>query len=169
MRITVIGILLILVHILEVTVFEGLRIGGVSANFMVMIIVSFALLRGSKEGIWVGAFAGLLYDITFGTVLGPTLLTYALIGYVCGKFNKNFYRENFIIPFLCTLFSSLFANFSSMFLFIMRGKLNLVFFLKTIIIPELIYTVTLSLVVYQLTYLVNERLELHERKTRNIF
>lgn len=169
MRITVIGILLILVHILEVTVFEGLRIGGVSANFMVMIIVSFALLRGSKEGIWVGAFAGLLYDITFGTVLGPTLLTYALIGYVCGKFNKNFYRENFIIPFLCTLFSSLFANFSSMFLFIMRGKLNVVFFLKTIIIPELIYTVTLSLVVYQLTYLVNERLELHERKTRNIF
>lgn len=169
MRITVIGILLVLVHILEVTVFEGLRIGGVSANFMVMIIVSFALLRGSKEGIGVGAFAGLLYDITFGTILGPTLITYALIGYVCGKFNKNFYRENFIIPFLCTLFSSLFANFSSMFLFIMRGKLNIVFFLKTIIIPELIYTVTLSLVMYQLTYLVNERLELHERKTRNIF
>lgn len=169
MRIAVIGVLLTIVHILEVTVFDALRIGGVSANFMIMIIVSFALLRGSKEGLCVGALAGILYDITFGTMLGPKLITYALIGYVCGKFNKNFYRENFIIPFVCTLFSSLFANFSSMFLFVMRGKLNIIFFLKTIIIPELIYTVTLSLVVYQLTYMINERLELHERKTRNIF
>ena len=66
MRVAVIGILLTLVHVLEVTVLDNLRIGGVSANFMVMIIVSFALLRGSKEGIAVGAFAGFLYDITFG-------------------------------------------------------------------------------------------------------
>ena len=56
-----------------------------------------------------------------------------------------------------------------MFIYVMRGKANLLFFLKALVIPEVIYTVTLSLVLYQLIYLINERLELREKKTRNIF
>lgn len=169
MRIVVISMLLLITHILEMTLFESIRIGGVAPNFMIMIIVSFALLRGSKEGAWIGGASGLLYDVTFGMFLGQYTLPYILIGYVCGKFNKNFYRENFIMPFFCTLFSSLFASCVSMFIYMMRGKANFFFFIKTIAIPEVIYTITLSLVIYQLIYLINERIEIREKKTRNIF
>lgn len=169
MRILVISMLLVITHILEMTLFESIRIGGVAPNFMLMIIVSFALLRGSKEGALIGVAAGLLYDVTFAMFLGQHTVMYMIIGYVCGKFNKNFYRENFIMPFLCTLFSSLCASCISMFFYVMRGKTNLLFFLKTIAIPEVIYTVTLSLVIYQLIYLINEKLEIREKKTRNIF
>lgn len=169
MRHFVIGGLLIVVHILSTTVFQYLRIGGVSPNFMIMIIVAFALLRGSKEGALIGAFAGALYDIVFGMVFGATVITYSMIGYMCGKLNKNYYRENFIMPFACTLVSSLFSSLSSIFLYLMRGRTNVAFFLTNRLIPELIYTVTLSLVVYQLMYLINEKLEAKERRTRNIF
>ncbi|MDA3733654.1 rod shape-determining protein MreD [Niameybacter massiliensis] len=169
MRIVVIGMLLILTHILEMTLFDTIRIGAVAPNFMVMIIVSFALLRGSKEGAIIGAGAGLLYDVTFGMFLGQQAIPYFLVGYICGKFNKNFYRENFIMPFFCTLFSSFFVSLVSVLIYIMRGKVNLFFFLKTLAIPEVIYTVTLSLVFYQLIYLINEKLEIREKKTRNIF
>ena len=169
MRIVVITILLVMTHILEMTLFKSIRIGGVAPDFMLMIIVSFALLRGSKEGALIGALAGLFYDVTFGMFIGQHTVAYILIGYVCGKFNKNFYRENFIMPFFCTLFSSLFMSCSSMFIYVMRGKANLLFFLKALVIPEVIYTVTLSLVLYQLIYLINDRLELREKKTRNIF
>ena len=105
MRIVVITILLVMTHILEMTLFKSIRIGGVAPDFMLMIIVSFALLRGSKEGALIGALAGLFYDVTFGMFIGQHTVAYILIGYVCGKFNKNFYRENFIMPFFCTLFS----------------------------------------------------------------
>ncbi len=169
MRVSLIGILLLLVHALSTTLFQALRIGDIGPNFMIMIIVSFALLRGSKEGSIIGIIAGLLNDISFSTYLGPSIVIYAIIGYMCGKFNKNFYRENFIIPFICTLFSSLFYSTMFMIGFVLRGKINFIFFFKSIIIPELIYTITLSLVVYQLAYLINERIEHHERKTRNIF
>lgn len=169
MRITVVGVLLVAVHILSATLFQFLRIGSIAPNFMIMLIVSFSLLRGSKEGCIIGIVAGLLNDISFGLALGPTSAIYAIIGYICGKFNKNFYRENFIIPFLCTLFSSLAYSLSCIFSFIMRGKLSFVFFFKSIVIPELIYTITLSLIVYQMAYLINEKIESNERKNRNIF
>ncbi len=169
MRVTVVGLLLVVVQVLSTTLFEYLRIGDILPNFMIMIIVSFALLRGSGEGVVIGAVGGLLYDLSFGLVMGSTALIYAVIGYLVGRFNKNFYRENFIIPFLCTLGSSLIYSFYFMFGFILRGKVEFLYFLESIIIPELIYTITLSLVVYQISYLINEKIEWHERKTRNIF
>lgn len=169
MRVLVISIMLLVTNILQATLFQNIRIGNVAPNFMIMLIVSFALLRGSKEGSIIGGMAGLLQDITAGSFTGSITLTYILIGYFCGKFNKNFYRENFILPFSCTLFASLFTNFCSMLVFFLRGKINVLFFLKTIIIPEMIYTITLSLVIYQLTYIINEKLEFKEKKTRNIF
>lgn len=169
MRISIIGFLLLVMHALSTTLFQSLRIGDIAPNFMIMIIVSFALLRGSKEGSIIGIVAGLLNDISFAPFIGYGVVIYAIVGYVCGKFNKNFYRENFIIPFICTLFGTLFYSILSMLGFILRGKINFIFFFKGIIIPELIYTITLSLVIYQLTYLINEKIEHHERKTRNIF
>lgn len=169
MRAIVIGSLLIIIHVLESTLFQYIRIGGIGPNFMIMIIVSFALLRGSKEGMIIGAASGLLYDISFGLHIGPILLSYMFIGFVCGKFNKNFYRENFIIPFICTLVSSLFYSMIHILSFVLRGQLHFGYFIKSIVIPELIYTITLSLIVYQIAYLINEKIEESERYSRNIF
>lgn len=169
MRAIVIGCLLILTYVGESTIFQSIRIGGIAPSFITMIIVSFALLRGSKEGAIIGFVAGLFYDITFGMYVVEMIIPYTLVGYLCGKLNKNFYRENFILPFLCTLLSSTAVHLSTLFIFMMRAKINFFFYFKSIIIPEIIYTITLSLVVYQLMYLINERLELRERKTRNIF
>ena len=66
MRIAVLGSLLVIIPILESTLFQYIRIGGIGPNFMIMLIVSCALLRGSKEGMAIGSVAGLLYYISFG-------------------------------------------------------------------------------------------------------
>ncbi|MBP3888204.1 MAG: rod shape-determining protein MreD [Cellulosilyticum sp.] len=169
MRPLVLSILLIVMHVLESTLFQYIRIGGVGPNFMIMIIVSFALLRGSKEGALIGIGAGLLYDLSFGLHIGPTVISYMLIGFVCGKLNRNFYRENFIIPFICTLVSSLFYSGVNIMAFVLRGELAFVYFIKSIVVPELIYTITLSLIVYQLAYSLNERIESSQKSLRNMF
>lgn len=169
MRPLVLSTLLIVMHVLESTLFQYIRIGGVGPNFMIMIIVSFALLRGSKEGALIGIGAGLLYDLSFGLHIGPTVISYMLIGFVCGKLNRNFYRENFIIPFICTLVSSLFYSGVNIMAFVLRGELAFVYFIKSIVVPELIYTITLSLIVYQLAYSLNERIESSQKSLRNMF
>ena len=169
MRIVVIGVLLIIAQVLQSTLFQLIRIGHIAPNLMIILIVSFALLRGSKEGTIVGIASGLIYDSTFGLMMGPATITYAFIGFLCGRFNKNFYRENFIIPLICTFFSSLFFNIVNMFALVLRGELHFIYYLKAIVVPELIYTMAIALLIYQMTYMINEKIEKGERKSRNMF
>jgi rod shape-determining protein MreD len=168
MRVIVIGSILLLTHVLQTTLFQGIRIGNVAPNFILMIVVAFSLLRGSKEGVKIGFGAGLIQDVAAG-MIGPFIIIYTLIAYFTGRFNKNFYRENFILPFFCTILSSLFSNLFTIFLFLMRGRINVLYFIQKIVIPEMIYTLALSLIIYQLIYMVNERMEIKEKKTRSIF
>lgn len=169
MRIFVISIILLITNILQSTIFDIIRIKGISPNFTIMIIVSFALIRGSKEGAIIGFFAGLLMDITFGTTRGYLAIVGACIGYFCGKFNKDFYRENLILPFGLTLIGTAVYGFSISLMFLLRGKINYIYFIKNIILPEIIYTVILSIIVYQLVYIINEKIEKNEKTKRNIF
>ncbi|OON95935.1 MAG: rod shape-determining protein MreD [Epulopiscium sp. Nele67-Bin005] len=169
MRMGVIGLMLIITHILQGSIFGFIRISDTSPNFLVMIVVSFALLRGSKEGGCIGLAGGFLYDITFGTRLGPSAIIYGLLGLICGRLHVNFYRENSILPFGCTLLGSLFVNGLVMLGFMIDGETDVMFFITEIIIPELVYTIALTLIVYKLSYFINEKLEYREKRTRNIF
>ena len=169
MRIITISSLLIIVQALSSTFFQNFRIGNISPNIILVIIVSFALLRGSKEGAMIGMLSGLLQDASFSITIGSSVVVYCIIGYICGKFNKNFYRENFIVPLVCTFLCGLFYSFINLVLLGARGPINIVYLIKMVIIPELIYTVTLSLIIYQIAYLVNAKIENAEKKTRNIF
>ena len=169
MRILVITMILFISNILQSTVFDMIRIRGISPNFNVIIIVSFALLRGSKEGTIIGFFSGLLMDMVFSTSRGYLAIVGACIGYFCGKFHKDFYKENLVLPFILTLISTTINGFAVSLPFLFRGKINYIYFIKNIILPEIIYTVILSIIVYQLVYVINEQIEKNEKTKRNIF
>ncbi len=169
MRAFVIGGLISIIYVLQVTLLQFIRVGGVSPNFLVMIVVSFALLRGSQEGALIGIFGGLLYDVNFSMAIGAAVFAYGMVGHLCGKLHPFCYRENFILPFVCTIFGSLFVSLINLLGYVLRGNLAWGFFSSTIIIPELIYTVTLSLIVYQISYGINYRLEARERRSRSMF
>lgn len=169
MRIFIISIILLIANVLQSTVFDVIRIRGISPNLNVMIIVSFALLRGSKEGSIIGFFSGLLIDILFSTSKGYLAIIGACIGYFAGKFNKDFYRENLVLPFMLTLLSTTIYGFAVSLPFLLRGKINYIYFIKNIIFPEIIYTIILSIFVYQLVYVINEKIEENEKTKRNIF
>lgn len=146
-----------------------IHIRGISPNFNIMIIVSFALLRGSKEGSIIGFFTGLIMEILFSTGRGYSAIIGACIGYFCGKFNKDFYRENLILPFMLTMISTIIAGLAKSIPFLLRGQRNYLYFFKNIIIPETIYTIVLSIIIYQLMYVINEKIERNEKTNRKIF
>ncbi|ONI43622.1 rod shape-determining protein MreD [Candidatus Epulonipiscium fishelsonii] len=168
MRIVTIGGLILIIHILQSTLFNLIRINNIAPNFFVMIIVSFSLLRGSKEGAIMGLFAGILYDLSFGTTVGFAF-SYMILGFLCGRLTPNFYRENFILPFVCTFLGDLFINSFIVIALILRGETNIIYFFKEIIVPEIIYTNALTIFVYQISYKINLKIEQVEKRTRNIF
>lgn len=170
MRIFITGIILAANLVLQSTLFQHIQIRGIMPNTAIIIIVSFALLRGSLEGAIVGFCSGLLQDIFFGLSLGYFALLGMLTGYFCGKGHQDFYRENYLLPFImCTLADFLYELIIYLTSFLFRGQLNMLHFLKTILLPEMVYTTVCSIVIYRILFSINDYLELKEKYKHRLF
>lgn len=65
MRLLITALMVFINFILQTTLLQMFAIRGVLPNTALIIAVSYALLRGSREGAFVGIGAGLLQDIFF--------------------------------------------------------------------------------------------------------
>jgi len=147
-----------------------MAIFSVTPDTAVIFIVSYGVLRGDVEGAIFGFSVGLLQDIFFGGPIGMFALFGFLIGYVSGKPFRDFFKDNYFLPFFIVLIAILFQQFMiyvSSFLFL--GHLNLALFARTIILPTTIYTVSLSIPLYSLMHFINGRIERFETARRNLF
>ena len=156
----VVGLIILISFLLQSTVFQTLSIGSISPNLMVIITSSFGFMRGKKEGLVVGFFSGLLEDIFFGRLLGMHALIYMYIGYANGYFNHIFYGNDIKLPIsLISASEFVYGLGTYVIMFLMRSRFAFFYYLRKIIIPELVYTVILTLVCYRLIYLINRWLE----------
>ena len=161
---------LILNLILQSTVLGYIEIIGIKPNTAILIVVSYAILRGDMEGAAAGFTAGLLQDCFFGEIIGMNALFYMLVGYMCGKPFKDFFHENIFFPLLLGFISILSYGFITYFTnFLLRGKLDFFYYFSRIILPETVYTVALTAPVYRMVYALNGRLEKRERVRRMLF
>ena len=55
------------------------------------------------------------------------------------------------------------------FQFLMRGRIEIFFYLRRIIIPEAIYTVLITVILYKLLFILNKKLTELEMKERDSF
>lgn len=163
-------ILIIINFLLQTTIFENISIIGIKPNTTVILIVSFAFMRGDIEGSLIGFLAGLLTDCFFESFLGLNAFIGLCIGFLAGKLFSDFYKNKIIIPFLLTtLFTFLNSIMFFFFNIFLRGEPNIFPFLKSIIIPEIIYTSLVSIILYKIFYYINLKLEKFDRRKKNIF
>ena len=159
-RKAVIAVLIILCFILQCTVFQALALAGISPNLLLIVTTSLGFMRGEKEGMAVGFFCGLLTDIFFGSLFGFYALLYMFLGYGSGLFHMMFYDEDIKLPMVWIALSELVYGLSVyFFMFLMRSKFDFGFYFTHIILPELVYTVALTLVMYRLIRRLNRMLE----------
>ena len=159
-RKAVIAVLIILCFILQCTVFQALALAGISPNLLLIVTTSLGFMRGEKEGMAVGFFCGLLTDIFFGSLFGFYALLYMFLGYGSGLFHMMFYDEDIKLPMVWIALSELVYGLSVyFFMILMRSKIDFGFYFTHIILPELVYTVALTLVMYRLIRRLNRMLE----------
>lgn len=161
MKRRIVTVLIILIGFLfQCTVFKTLSIGSISPNLMVIITSSFGFMKGKKEGLWVGFFCGLLEDIFYGRLLGMHAVIYMYIGYANGYFNHIFYGEDIKLPvFLISASELAYGLGHYVIMFMMRSRFAFFYYLTRIILPELLYTIVVTLLFYRLIYGVNRRLD----------
>ncbi len=162
-----VSILILLCFVLQSTVFRSLAFAGIVPNLMIILTSSFGFMRGENEGLIIGFLCGLMNDIFFGDVLGFYALILMYIGYLNGKFNRIFYPEDIKLPIGLIILSNLsYSMICYILLFLLKGKFHFWFYFKSIVLPEMVYTIVITCILYPLILFINNRLELFEHKRR---
>lgn len=170
MRFFVTAVIIVLNFIIQSTFLHGIEIINIVPNTAIIVIVSFAFMRGEYEGATIGFTVGILQDMFFCRYVGMNAFLGMMTGYLCGKFCADFFTENFLIPLLMTSASTFLYGFVFyVFNVLILGYTDLFYFLSNIIIPETAYTALFSVFMYKLFYIVNEKLEKRESLKRKLF
>lgn len=164
------AVMILFCFLLQTTLFRSLAFAGIGPNLLIVLTSAFGFMRGEKEGLLIGFFSGLLCDIFFADMLGFYALVYMYIGFLNGKFSKIFYPEDIKLPLALITVSDLSCGMVCyVLLFLLRGRLNFLFYLRTVILPETVYTIVVTCLLYPLALFVNDRLEGFERKRAKKF
>ncbi|MBS7339576.1 MAG: rod shape-determining protein MreD [Lachnospiraceae bacterium] len=169
-RLFVSVLLIISCFLLQTTVFQWLDFGGIVPNLLIILTASFGFMRGERTGLLFGFFCGLLIDIFFASVLGLNAMIYMYIGYANGKFHSIFYPEDIKLPLFLILISDLAYGFIYYtILFLMRGRFQIGYYFLHIILPEMVYTILITLLLYPLILWINKKLENSEKRSARKF
>ena len=97
-------------------------------------------------------------------------LVYTVLGYCNGFFRKIFYPEDIKLPLILIAASDfIYGNIIYIFQFLLRSRFDYFYYLESIIIPELIYTILITLLLYQLILQINQKLEAEEKRSASKF
>lgn len=163
-------LIIVVCFLLQTTLFQTLAFASIAPNLLIVVVSSFGFMRGRKEGMWIGLFSGLLVDVFFGSVIGFYALIYMYIGYINGSFRKIFFPEDIKLPLILISASDLGYNLLVyFFLFFLRGKFRFGYYILHIMIPELVYTIVITIALYFVILKINQKLETIEKRSASKF
>ncbi len=149
--------------LLQSSVFPAITLLDITPNVLLIITVCFGFMRGRRFGMILGFFCGLLVDFFFGPMLGLNALVYMLIGYGNGYFYKVFFDEEIKVPMLLVAVSDLaFGLIFYAIEFAIRLRFAFGEYFLGVILPECVYTVVLTLILYRLLHWINRQLSDNE-------
>ena len=135
---------------LQNSVFPFVPFLSVGPNLLLIIVFTIAFVYGEIEGVIYGALCGVLMDLFYGPVVGYYMLVFIWIGYMNGLFSRYYYENYIMLPVvLCAVNESAYNLYLYVFRFLVRGKFNFLYYLRTIIVPEIIITVVFTLLLYR--------------------
>lgn len=158
-------LLILIAYLLQSTMIRILPMGGVAPNLLIILTSCFGFMRGKKEGMVIGFVSGLIMDVLFGNIIGFYALVYMIIGYLNGFFASIFYPEDIKLPMVLITSSELLYCFVVYFFrFLIQGKIRFGYYFMHIILPEIVYTIFVTIIIYKIILNINEWLEDRERR-----
>lgn len=160
------ALLIIGCTLIQCCAFPFIEVASIKPNLLLILTISFGLMRGKKSGLLTGFFCGLCCDLFFESILGFYAILYMWIGYLSGYFYRIFYDDDIKTPLLLISVGDLIFGILQYFCtFLFRGRIHFFFYLGRIIIPELLYTMILTLITYRIFYAINRKLSKTEKRS----
>ena len=136
-----------------------------SPNLLLILTFSFGFICGKDAGMLCGFLCGILLDLFYSGPFGFYTLFYVCMGYVNGIFTQYYYEDYITLPLILSGINDLAYNlYIYIFLFLIRNRLNFLFYLREIIIPEIIFTVLVTLLVYRIFLAITRKMEKKKKR-----
>lgn len=161
-------VLILLFYLIQGTCGRIIEIGSIAPNLLIVLPVLFGFFKGKNEGMFVGFFAGIMYDLYFSSLFGFSSLVFVYIGYFSGVFYQKYEEKEILVPLAIMVLSDFVFEFLSYLgNFLLHNRLNIGFFMSKFILPEVVYTLLVFMIVYYPVFRLNAVLDRSRKDKRS--
>jgi len=158
-------LLLTAAFLLQTGIFPFISVFSTSPNLLLILTFSFGFIYGSTTGILCGLYAGFLMDMFYDVPYGFFILIFIYIGFITGIFTSYFYDDYLTLPVILCLISELIYNGAMMLLrYFSAGKLDLGYSLLHIALPEILFDLLITVLLYRVFLSANRSLDIKQDK-----
>lgn len=132
---------------------------GVVPDLLLLATVSYAFLRGSAWGGFVGFLLGLMQDLSVGSFFGLHAFTLTLIGLFFGRFSDRVFKEQFFLPITASV-AATFANYvvSAVIVYLLGYHFNPLLHMGRVLFILLLFQLIFAYPIHWATFHLDKRM-----------
>ena len=155
---------------MQTAIFSKIPLAGVTPNLMIMITSFYGFMIGRRSGAIVGFFCGFIMDLFSGSYFGAFALILMFLGYANGLFRRLFFGDDLKLPILFVgITDLLYCGMIYLVRFVPRGKNDVTWYFMNLMMPEMLYTLLVSVCVYFLVIRIFRWCEKDEKRSEATF
>lgn len=143
--------LLVIGAVLQTTIMPHVAIWGVFGDLPLLLVVSWSLLRGAREGVIWGFIGGLAVDVLSGAPFGAATLSLVAVALLSGLGQVTVFRTHIALPLVVMFLSTLLYDL--IFLLVVRISGQTVAWVESllrIILPSAVLNAVLTPIVFSM-------------------
>jgi rod shape-determining protein MreD len=126
----------------------------VKPDLILVIVISYALLKGPYLGTNIGLFAGFFMDLAAGNIIGVGALCKMLAGFSAGLLEKTIFKDNLLVPVIAVFFGTVIFETLALVIHLSFGaNLHFLFVMVHTVLPAACYNAVLAPLIY---FLINK-------------
>lgn len=151
-------LLLIAIVILQTTAMPHLTILGVKPDLVLLVVISWSLLRGAKEGVIWALVGGIGLDLLSGAPFGTSTVALLVLSLLAGMGELSVFRTHIALPLIATLLATLAYDLFFLLLLHMRGySIAWADSLIKVVLPSTLLNVLLAPFIYKALYWLHRK------------
>jgi rod shape-determining protein MreD len=103
-------VLLLIVAMLQTSALPSFSLGGIVPNLMLLVVVSWSVLRGYRAALPLALGGGLLLDLLSGGPFGAATISLVVSSLVTGLEQLNLFRDSLWLPLLAGILATVLYN-----------------------------------------------------------
>jgi rod shape-determining protein MreD len=121
----------------------------ITPDLVLMMTISYGLLRGPDQGLLFGLGAGFFVDLLSGGIIGVSALSKMIAGFSAGFMEKNIFKDNLLVPAITVFIGTIVCESFNMIMYTaFKANIDIWYNLLTKVFPLAFLNVLFAPLIY---------------------